>query len=59
MQQLTHLREDLVALMNVGDGDGSRSGRMSFQQIAELIGESRAAAQQMVERGRSCMSPNQ
>jgi hypothetical protein len=52
VKRLTELREEVVARMNIGDGTGSRDGRMSFQEIADLIGRSRAAAQQMVERGR-------
>jgi hypothetical protein len=53
VKRLTELREEVVAKMNVGDGTGRRDGRMSYEDIAGLIGKSRAAAQQMVERGRS------
>ncbi|MFI7691806.1 hypothetical protein ACIBQ6_22245 [Nonomuraea sp. NPDC049655] len=53
VKRLTELRETTVARMNVGDGTGSREGRMSYQEIADLIGKSRASAQQMVERGRA------
>ncbi|MFI7126012.1 hypothetical protein ACIBQ1_09980 [Nonomuraea sp. NPDC050153] len=52
VKRLTEIREEIVARMNVGDGTGRRNGRMSYQAIADLIGKSRAAAQQMVERGR-------
>ena len=53
VRRLTEMREEIVARMNVGDGTGRRDGRMSYQEIADLIGKSRAAAQQMVERGRT------
>jgi hypothetical protein len=53
VKRLTEAREEVVARMNVGDGTGSRDGRMSYEDIAGLIGKSRAAAQQMVERGRA------
>jgi hypothetical protein len=52
VKRLTELREEIVAKMNIGDGTGRRDGRMSYEDIAGLIGKSRAAAQQMVERGR-------
>lgn len=53
VKRLTEMREEIVAKMNAGDGTGRRDGRMSYEDIAGLIGKSRAAAQQMVERGRS------
>lgn len=53
VKRLTEAREGIVARMNVGDGTGRRDGRMSYEDIAQLIGKSRAAAQQMVERGRT------
>lgn len=51
--RLTELREEAVARLNIGDGTGSRAGRLSYEKIAGVIGKSRAAAQQMVERGRT------
>ncbi|WP_084965244.1 sigma-70 family RNA polymerase sigma factor [Thermoactinospora rubra] len=53
VRRLAELREETVARLNIGDGTGRRAGRMSYEQIAQVIGKSRAAAQQMVERGRA------
>jgi hypothetical protein len=51
VQRLKEIREETVARLNRGD-DGPR---LSYEKIADLLlpGKSRAAAQQMVERGRS------
>ncbi len=47
--RLQEIREETVARLNARDD----SGRLSYEGIARLIGRSRAAAQQMVERGRT------
>lgn len=50
-QRLKEIREETAARLNRGD----QGERLSYEQIAALLlpGKSRAAAQQMVERGRS------
>jgi DNA-directed RNA polymerase specialized sigma24 family protein len=52
-RRITEKREEILARLNVGDGTGRREGRMSYDRIAQVIGRSRATAQQMVERGRT------
>lgn len=47
-RRLKEMREETVARLNMGE----QGERLSYERIAALIGRSRAAAQQMVERGR-------
>lgn len=55
-ERLKQIREETVARLNRGE----QGPRLSYEKIAELLlpGKSRAAAQQMVERGRTRLKPD-